>query len=83
MYQSITGENPYEVPMKIYPAPHYTMGGLWVDYNLMTTIDGLFACGEANFYDHGDTRLGASDLMQGLAGGWFVARQTVANYLAK
>ena len=83
MYQSITGENPYEVPMKIYPAPHYTMGGLWVDYNLMTTIDGLFACGEANFSDHGANRLGASALMQGLADGYFVAPQTVANYLAK
>ena len=83
MYQSITGENPYEVPMKIYPAPHYTMGGLWVDYNLMTTIDGLFACGEANFSDHGANRLGASALMQGLADGYFVAPQTVANYLAR
>jgi succinate dehydrogenase / fumarate reductase flavoprotein subunit len=83
MYESITGENPYEVPMKIYPAPHYTMGGLWVDYNLMTTIDGLFACGEANFSDHGANRLGASALMQGLADGYFVAPQTVANYLAK
>ena len=69
MYESITGENPYEVPMKIYPAPHYTMGGLWVDYNLMTTIDGLFACGEANFSDHGANRLGASALMLGLADG--------------
>ena len=83
MYKSITGENPYEVPMKIYPAPHYTMGGLWVDYNLMTTIDGLFACGEANFSDHGANRLGASALMQGLADGYFVAPQTVANYLAR
>jgi len=83
MYKSITGENPYEVPMKIYPAPHYTMGGLWVDYNLMTTIDGLFACGEANFSDHGANRLGASALMQGLADGYFIAPQTVANYLAR
>ena len=83
MYKSITGENPYEVPMKIYPAPHYTMGGLWVDYNLMTTIDGLFACGESNFSDHGANRLGASALMQGLADGYFVAPQTVANYLAR
>ena len=83
MYQSITGEDPYEVPMKIYPAPHYTMGGLWVDYNLMTTIDGLFACGEANFSDHGANRLGASALMQGLADGYFIAPQTVANYLAR
>jgi len=83
MYKSITGENPYEVPMKIYPAPHYTMGGLWVDYNLMTTIDGLFACGEANFSDHGANRLGASALMQGLADGYFIAPQTVSNYLAR
>ena len=83
MYKSITGENPYEVPMKIYPAPHYTMGGLWVDYNLMTTVDGLFACGEANFSDHGANRLGASALMQGLADGYFIAPQTVANYLAR
>ena len=83
MYKSITGENPYEVPMKIYPAPHYTMGGLWVDYNLMTTIDGLFACGVANFSDHGANRLGASALMQGLADGYFIAPQTVANYLAR
>ena len=83
MYKSITGEDPYEVPMKIYPAPHYTMGGLWVDYNLMTTIDGLFACGEANFSDHGANRLGASALMQGLADGYFIAPQTVANYLAR
>ena len=83
MYKSITGEDPYEVPMKIYPAPHYTMGGLWVDYNLMTTIDGLFACGEANFSDHGANRLGASALMQGLADGYFIAPQTVSNYLAR
>ena len=80
MYESITGENPYQVPMKIYPAPHYTMGGLWVDYNLMTTINGLFATGEANFSDHGANRLGASALMQGLAEGYFIAPKTVANY---
>src|SRR5690606_36821613 len=66
MYQNITGENPYEVPMRIYPAPHYTMGGLWVDYNLMSTIPGLHVAGEANFSDHGANRLGASALMQGL-----------------
>lgn len=83
MYQRITGDNPYKTPMKIYPAVHYTMGGLWVDYNLMTTIEGLFAGGEANFSDHGANRLGASALMQGLADGYFVLPQTVANYLAK
>lgn len=83
MYQRITGENPYTAPMKIYPAPHYTMGGLWVDYNLMTTINGLFAGGEANFSDHGANRLGASALMQGLADGYFILPQTIANYLAK
>ena len=83
MYQKITDENPYETPMRIFPAIHYTMGGLWVDYNLMTTIDGLFACGEANFSDHGANRLGASALMQGLADGYFIAPQTVANYLAR
>jgi len=82
MYQTITGENPYEVPMKIYPAPHYTMGGLWVDYNLQSTIPGLFVLGEANFSDHGANRLGASALMQGLADGYFVAPYTVGNYLA-
>jgi succinate dehydrogenase / fumarate reductase flavoprotein subunit len=82
MYESITGENPYKVPMKIYPAPHYTMGGLWVDYNLMTTIDGLFATGESNFSDHGSNRLGASALMQGLADGYFIAPRTVIDYLA-
>jgi succinate dehydrogenase / fumarate reductase, flavoprotein subunit len=82
MYQNITGENPYEVPMRIYPAPHYTMGGLWVDYDLMTTIPGLFAGGEANFSDHGANRLGASALMQGLADGYFVLPLTVGNYLA-
>ncbi len=83
MYERITGENPYKVPMRIYPATHYTMGGLWVDYNLMTTIDGLFAAGEANFSDHGANRLGASALMQGLADGYFVLPQTISNYLAQ
>jgi succinate dehydrogenase / fumarate reductase flavoprotein subunit len=83
MYSSITGEDPYQTPMKIYPAPHYTMGGLWVDYNLMTTVEGLFAGGEANFSDHGANRLGASALMQGLADGYFILPKTVANYLAK
>ncbi len=83
MYAKITGEDPYEVPMRIYPAPHYTMGGLWVDYNLETTIPGLFAIGEANFSDHGANRLGASALMQGLADGYFVAPLTVGNYLAQ
>jgi succinate dehydrogenase / fumarate reductase flavoprotein subunit len=81
MYERITGENPYDVPMKIYPAVHYTMGGLWVDYNLMTTIPGLFALGEANFSDHGANRLGASALMQGLADGFFVIPYTIGNYL--
>ncbi len=82
MYERITGENPYEAPMRIYPAPHYTMGGLWVDYNLMSNLEGLFVIGEANFSDHGANRLGASALMQGLADGYFVAPYTVANYLA-
>ena len=82
MYENISGENPYETPMRIYPAPHYTMGGLWVDYNLMTTIPGLFAAGEANFSDHGANRLGASALMQGLADGYFIIPSTVGNYLA-
>ena len=82
MYQRITGENPYEVPMRIYPAPHYTMGGLWVDYNLMTTIPGLYSIGEANFSDHGANRLGASALMQGLADGYFVLPYTIGDYLA-
>jgi len=82
MYEKITGENPYEVPMRIYPAPHYTMGGLWVDYNLMSNVPGLFVLGEANFSDHGANRLGASALMQGLADGYFVAPLTVGNYLA-
>ena len=82
MYERITDENPYEVPMRIYPAPHYSMGGLWVDYNLMTSIPGLFAIGEANFSDHGANRLGASALMQGLADGYFVLPATIGNYLA-
>jgi len=82
MYQRITDEDPYEVPMRIYPAPHYVMGGLWVDYNLMTTIPGLYALGEANFSDHGANRLGASALMQGLADGYFVLPYTIGDYLA-
>ena len=82
MYEKITDDNPYETPMKIFPAVHYTMGGLWVDYNLMTTVPGLFALGEANFSDHGANRLGASALMQGLADGYFVIPYTVGDYLA-
>lgn len=82
MYEKITGENPYEMPMRIYPAVHYTMGGLWVDYELMTNIPGLYALGEANFSDHGANRLGASALMQGLADGYFVIPYTLGNYLA-
>jgi len=82
MYEKITGENPYETPMQIYPAVHYTMGGLWVDYNLMSTIDGLFVLGEANFSDHGANRLGASALMQGLADGYFIIPYTIGGYLA-
>ncbi|MCD9018548.1 fumarate reductase/succinate dehydrogenase flavoprotein subunit [Parachryseolinea silvisoli] len=82
MYKQITGDNPYEMPMMIYPAVHYTMGGLWVDYNLMTTVPGLYALGEANFSDHGANRLGASALMQGLADGYFVIPYTIGNYLA-
>jgi succinate dehydrogenase / fumarate reductase flavoprotein subunit len=82
MYEKITGENPYRDPMRIYPAPHYTMGGLWVDYNLMSTIPGLFVAGEANFSDHGANRLGASALMQGLADGYFVLPYTVGDYIA-
>jgi len=82
MYERITGENPYDVPMRIYPASHYTMGGLWVDYELMTTIPGLYAAGEANFSDHGANRLGASALMQGLADGYFVLPYTISNFLA-
>ncbi len=82
MYEKITGENPYELPMRIFPAVHYTMGGLWVDYELMTTIPGLYCLGEANFSDHGANRLGASALMQGLADGYFVIPYTVGNYLS-
>jgi succinate dehydrogenase / fumarate reductase flavoprotein subunit len=82
MYEHITNENPYEMPMRIYPAVHYTMGGTWVDYNLMTTVPGLYAIGEANFSDHGANRLGASALMQGLADGYFVLPYTIGNYLA-
>jgi succinate dehydrogenase / fumarate reductase flavoprotein subunit len=82
MYERITDEDPYKVPMRIYPAPHYTMGGLWVDYNLETTIPGLFASGEANFSDHGANRLGASALMQGVADGYFVLPATISGYLA-
>ncbi len=83
MYEKITGEDPYQVPMRIYPAPHYTMGGLWVDYNLESTIPGLFVGGEANFSDHGANRLGASALMQGLADGYFVLPATVSDYLGR
>jgi len=83
MYERITGESPYQVPMRIYPAPHYTMGGLWVDYNLMSNVPGLFVAGEANFSDHGANRLGASALMQGLADGYFVLPYTIGNYLAQ
>jgi succinate dehydrogenase / fumarate reductase flavoprotein subunit len=82
MYKQITGDDPYQVPMMIYPAVHYTMGGLWVDYNLMTTVPGLYALGEANFSDHGANRLGASALMQGLADGYFVIPYTIGDYLA-
>jgi succinate dehydrogenase / fumarate reductase flavoprotein subunit len=82
MYEEITGENAYKVPMRIYPAPHYTMGGLWVDYQLMSTIPGLFVAGEANFSDHGANRLGASALMQGLADGYFILPYTLPNYIA-
>jgi succinate dehydrogenase / fumarate reductase flavoprotein subunit len=82
MYEQITAENPYKQPMRIYPAVHYTMGGLWVDYNLQTTVPGLYALGEANFSDHGANRLGASALMQGLADGYFVIPYTVGDYLA-
>src|SRR6185312_14253247 len=83
MYYQITDENPYKQPMRIYPAVHYTMGGLWVDYNLETTIPGLFALGEANFSDHGANRLGASALMQGLSDGYFIIPYTIGNYLAQ
>ncbi|UCD82642.1 MAG: fumarate reductase/succinate dehydrogenase flavoprotein subunit [Desulfobacterales bacterium] len=82
MYEKITGEDPYQTPMMIYPAVHYTMGGLWVDYNLMSTVDGLFVLGEANFSDHGANRLGASALMQGLADGYFILPYTIGGYLA-
>jgi succinate dehydrogenase / fumarate reductase flavoprotein subunit len=82
MYERITDEDPYSVPMRIYPAPHYTMGGLWVDYNLMTTVAGLYALGEANFSDHGANRLGASALMQGVADGYFIISYTISAYLA-
>ena len=82
MYERITAENPYEVPMRIYPAVHYTMGGLWVDYDLQSTVPGLFVLGEANFSDHGANRLGASALMQGLADGYFIIPYTLGNYLA-
>jgi succinate dehydrogenase / fumarate reductase flavoprotein subunit len=83
MYQRITGESPYDTPMRIYPAPHYTMGGLWVDYNLQSTLPGLFVIGEANFSDHGANRLGASALMQGLADGYFILPYTIGDYLAR
>ena len=83
MYERITGDVPYDVPMKIYPAPHYTMGGLWVDYNLMSNVEGLYVIGEANFSDHGANRLGASALMQGLADGYFVLPYTIADFLAR
>lgn len=82
MYEKIVAENPYKTPMMIYPATHYTMGGIWVDYNLMTTVPGLYAIGEANFSDHGANRLGASALMQGLADGYFVLPYTIGDYLA-
>jgi len=82
MYEKITGDDPYETPMKIYPAVHYTMGGLWVDYNLETNVSGLFALGECNFSDHGANRLGASALMQGLADGYFVIPMTIGSFLA-
>jgi succinate dehydrogenase / fumarate reductase flavoprotein subunit len=82
MYEKIVDDNPYETPMMIYPATHYTMGGVWVDYNLMTTVDGLYCIGEANFSDHGANRLGASALMQGLADGYFVLPYTIGDYLS-
>ena len=82
MYEKITGQDPYQTPMMIYPAVHYTMGGLWVDYDLMSTVDGLFVLGEANFSDHGANRLGASALMQGLADGYFILPYTIGGYLA-
>src|SRR5659263_459977 len=82
MYERITDEDPYKVPMRIYPAVHYAMGGLWVDYNLMSNVPGLYVLGEANFSDHGANRLGASALMQGLADGYFVLPATISDYLA-
>src|SRR5438477_13006861 len=82
MYDRITGENPLQAPMRIYPAPHYTMGGLWVDYNLMSNLPGLHVIGEANFSDHGANRLGASALMQGLADGYFILPYTIGDYFA-
>src|SRR5437773_11776942 len=82
MYERITDENPYRVPMRIYPAIHYTMGGLWVDYSLMSSVPGLHVLGEANFSDHGANRLGASALMQGLADGYFIIPYTIGDYLA-
>ena len=82
IYEKITGDDPWKEPMQIYPAIHYTMGGLWVDYNLMTTVKGLYAIGEANFSDHGANRLGASALMQGLADGLFILPYTISDYLA-
>src|SRR5205085_7357495 len=82
MYAKITDENPYQIPMRIYPAVHYTMGGLWVDYNLMSNLPGLHVLGEANFSDHGANRLGASALMQGLADGYFIIPYTIGHYLA-
>jgi succinate dehydrogenase / fumarate reductase flavoprotein subunit len=83
MYERITGESPWSTPMRIYPAPHYTMGGLWVDYDLMTTLPGLFAIGEANFSDHGANRLGASSMMQCLADGYFIIPLTIGDYLSR
>ena len=83
MYEKITASSPWEEPMMIYPAIHYTMGGIWVDYDLQTTIPGLFAIGEANFSDHGGNRLGASALMQGLADGYFILPITIGDYLSK
>src|SRR5262249_24184005 len=82
MYERITGENGYQQPMRIYPALHYTMGGLWVDYTLMSNVEGLFVLGEANFSDHGANRLGASELMQGLADGYFILPYTIGNFFA-
>ena len=83
IYERITGESPWNTPMQIYPAPHYTMGGLWVDYNLMTTVPGLYAIGEANFSDHGANRLGASSMMQYLADGYFILPITIGDYLSR